>query len=74
MGGNVVNLWTEKYRLNAVMIPNGLISYELARKILLTGKAVNFIRRCCNEQDWMLDPSIYQNLPQSFEALLQLNH
>jgi len=70
----VLNLWTEKFKLNAVMIPNGLISYELARKILLTGKAVNFIRRCCNEQDWMLDPAIYQNLPQSFEALLQLNN
>jgi gamma-tubulin complex component 3 len=65
-----VNLWTEKYRLNTVMIPNGLISFELARKILLTGKAVNFIRICCKEQDWMLEPGLYQHLPQSFESLL----
>jgi Gamma tubulin complex component N-terminal len=64
------NIWTERYKLNPVMIPNGLITFELAKKILLTGKAVNFIRRCCKEQDWMLDPAIYQKLPASFEALL----
>jgi gamma-tubulin complex component 3 len=51
-------LWTDKYRLNHVMIPNGLLTHELARKILLTGKAVNFIRRCCHEQDWILEASL----------------
>lgn len=39
-------LWTEKYKLNYVMIPSYLTN-ALAKKILLTGKAVNFIRRCC---------------------------
>lgn len=39
-------LWTEKYRLNYVMIP-AFLSNHLANKILQTGKAVNFIRRCC---------------------------
>ena len=39
------------------MIPAGLLSYELAKKIMQTGKAVNFIRRCCQEQDWILDPA-----------------
>lgn len=36
------------------MIPNGLLSFDLAKKILATGKAVNFIRRCCGEGDWVL--------------------
>jgi gamma-tubulin complex component 3 len=41
-------LWTEKYKLNYIMIPSFLTN-QLANKILLTGKAVNFIRRCCAE-------------------------
>ena len=39
------------------MIPS-FLSNELAHKILQTGKAVNFIRRCCGEQDWILDVSL----------------
>lgn len=39
-------LWTDKYRLNHIMIP-AFITNALATKILQTGKAVNFIRRCC---------------------------
>jgi len=50
-------LWTEKYKLNYIMIPSFLTN-SLANKILLTGKAVNFIRRCCSEQDWILDVSL----------------
>ena len=50
-------LWTKKYRLNYVMIP-AFLSNQLANKILQTGKAVNFIRKCCDEQDWILDVSL----------------
>jgi gamma-tubulin complex component 3 len=50
-------LWTQKYSLNYIMIPSFLTN-ELALKILKTGKAVNFIRRCCSEQDWVLDTSL----------------
>lgn len=50
-------LWTHKYKLNYIMIPSFLTN-EVANKILLTGKAVNFIRRCCGEQDWILDISL----------------
>lgn len=50
-------LWTSKYSLNYIMIPS-FLSNELAVKILKTGKAVNFIRRCCGEQDWILDLSL----------------
>jgi gamma-tubulin complex component 3 len=50
-------LWTHKYKLNYIMIPSFLTN-DLANKILLTGKAVNFIRRCCLEEDWILDVSL----------------
>lgn len=50
-------LWTDKYKLNHIMIP-AFMSNELANKILATGKAVNFIRRCCQEEDWILDLSM----------------
>jgi gamma-tubulin complex component 3 len=46
-------LWTEKYRLNYIMIPS-FFSNELAKQILQTGKAVNFIRKCCQLQGWTL--------------------
>jgi gamma-tubulin complex component 3 len=53
------------------MIPNGLLTDDLANKILLTGKAVNFIRRCCNEQDWMLnDPSLHSSITFDVAALI----
>jgi len=47
-------LWTDKYKLNYIMIP-AYFSNELAKQILQTGKSVNFIRRCCQEQGWTLD-------------------
>ncbi|GBG29500.1 Gamma-tubulin complex component 3 [Hondaea fermentalgiana] len=39
-------LWFDKYKMNATMIP-GFIGRSLARKILLIGKSINFIRVCC---------------------------
>jgi len=57
-------LWTDKYSLNYIMIPSFLTN-EIATKILLTGKAVNFIRRCCQEDDWILDSS--ESMPFNFE-------
>jgi hypothetical protein len=35
------------------MIPS-FLSNELAKQILQTGKAVNFIRKCCQLQGWTL--------------------
>jgi gamma-tubulin complex component 3 len=53
------------------MIPNGLLTHDLAKKILLTGKAVNFIRRCCNEQEWMLsDQSLHSGITFDVAALI----
>jgi len=50
-------LWTQKYSLNPILIPS-FINRDLAQKILQTGKAVNFIRRCCGEPEWLLDISL----------------
>eukprot|EP00434_Breviolum_minutum_P037040 symbB.v1.2.032831.t1/scaffold3926.1/size48177/2 len=41
------DLWNRMYSLELEMVPS-FISLELARKILLTGKSVNFIRLCCS--------------------------
>jgi gamma-tubulin complex component 3 len=49
-------IWTNKYELKHDMIPSFLTN-ELARKILLTGKAVNFIKKWWNEEEWILDAS-----------------
>lgn len=47
MDPNVPNdlIWTRKYELKPSMIPSFLTN-DLASKILLTGKAVNFIKKC----------------------------
>jgi hypothetical protein len=36
------------------MVPS-FFDVVTAKKILMTGKAVNFIRKCCNEEDWVLE-------------------
>eukprot|EP00435_Cladocopium_sp_Y103_P059867 s520_g21.t1 len=45
------DLWNRMYSLELEMVPS-FISLELARKILLTGKSVNFIRLCCPGRSW----------------------
>eukprot|EP01065_Artemidia_motanka_P035703 TRINITY_DN43596_c0_g1_i1.p1 TRINITY_DN43596_c0_g1~~TRINITY_DN43596_c0_g1_i1.p1 ORF type:complete len:870 (+),score=279.44 TRINITY_DN43596_c0_g1_i1:60-2669(+) len=40
------NWWGEKYKLNSFMRPP-FVSDELARRILLCGKSVNFLRQLC---------------------------
>ena len=47
-------MWNERYKLNISMIPT-LVSSELAEQILLTGKSVNFLKRCCKVNDWHLN-------------------
>eukprot|EP01017_Pseudomicrothorax_dubius_P031064 TRINITY_DN3927_c0_g2_i1.p1 TRINITY_DN3927_c0_g2~~TRINITY_DN3927_c0_g2_i1.p1 ORF type:complete len:778 (-),score=173.88 TRINITY_DN3927_c0_g2_i1:54-2387(-) len=47
-------LWTEAYALNPEMLPSS-IDVVLAERILTTGKSVNFLRRCCSVQNWVLD-------------------
>jgi len=46
------DLWTRMYSLEIEMVPC-FMTLELARKVLLTGKSVNFIRLCCPGQEWL---------------------
>ncbi|CAK8997629.1 unnamed protein product [Durusdinium trenchii] len=48
------DLWNRAYSLELEMVPS-FISLELARKILLAGKSVNFIRLCCR-RTWSPEP------------------
>nr|XP_043609048.1 gamma-tubulin complex component 3 [Erigeron canadensis]XP_043609049.1 gamma-tubulin complex component 3 [Erigeron canadensis] len=45
------SLWREGYRLHSAMIPS-FISPSLARRILRTGKSINFLRVCCDDRSW----------------------
>ncbi|KAL8456305.1 hypothetical protein ACS0TY_034498 [Phlomoides rotata] len=45
------SLWREGYRLHAAMLPT-FISQSLAQQILRTGKSINFLRVCCEDQGW----------------------
>eukprot|EP00929_Paragymnodinium_shiwhaense_P013237 TRINITY_DN121102_c0_g1_i1.p1 TRINITY_DN121102_c0_g1~~TRINITY_DN121102_c0_g1_i1.p1 ORF type:complete len:982 (+),score=147.43 TRINITY_DN121102_c0_g1_i1:403-2946(+) len=47
------DLWTSMYFLDVEMVPC-FVDLDLARKILLTGKSVNFIRLCCPGQEWLI--------------------
>eukprot|EP00698_Gefionella_okellyi_P013895 TRINITY_DN383_c1_g4_i1.p1 TRINITY_DN383_c1_g4~~TRINITY_DN383_c1_g4_i1.p1 ORF type:complete len:668 (+),score=92.52 TRINITY_DN383_c1_g4_i1:925-2928(+) len=49
-------LWRRGYALRASMLPS-FIGSDRAEKILRTGKSINFIRICCNDTAWVLDPS-----------------
>eukprot|EP00927_Polykrikos_kofoidii_P054441 TRINITY_DN48852_c0_g1_i1.p1 TRINITY_DN48852_c0_g1~~TRINITY_DN48852_c0_g1_i1.p1 ORF type:complete len:931 (-),score=128.29 TRINITY_DN48852_c0_g1_i1:121-2913(-) len=46
------DLWTRMYSLEVEMVPC-FVDLELARKIMLTGKSVNFIRLGCPGQRWL---------------------
>ncbi|XP_042490826.1 gamma-tubulin complex component 3-like [Macadamia integrifolia] len=45
------SLWQEGYRLHAGMLPS-FIPQSLAQRILRTGKSINFLRVCCEDQGW----------------------
>ncbi|KAK4487246.1 hypothetical protein RD792_006150 [Penstemon davidsonii] len=45
------SLWREGYRLHPAMLPS-FISQSLARRILRTGKSINFLRVCCEDRGW----------------------
>ena len=47
-------LWAGKYQLHKRMLPS-FITPALARKIMLAGKSINFIRQCCADNEWLID-------------------
>ncbi|KAJ7547158.1 hypothetical protein O6H91_08G072500 [Diphasiastrum complanatum] len=44
-------LWREGYQLQTGMLPS-FIPEPLAQRILRTGKSINFLRVCCEDQGW----------------------
>lgn len=48
------SLWQERYSLNKAMIPS-FITMEQARKILSSGKAINFLRQVCQDNTFVRD-------------------
>ena len=46
-------VWNERYKLNTAMIPI-FIDKKIAENIVLVGKTINFLRRCCGVHDWAL--------------------
>eukprot|EP00761_Pharyngomonas_kirbyi_P006563 gb/GECH01006571.1/.p1 GENE.gb/GECH01006571.1/~~gb/GECH01006571.1/.p1 ORF type:complete len:848 (+),score=133.22 gb/GECH01006571.1/:1-2544(+) len=47
-------LWYHKYTLRRDMIPSS-VPEDLAQRIMLIGKSINFIRRCCHDAEWAMD-------------------
>lgn len=82
-----VSLWQEKYSLNKAMIPS-FITMEQARKILSTGKAINFLHQVCQDNTFARDEdrrikalelmsteSLFsQEKDANFEAILEKNY
>lgn len=50
------SVWEDKYKIDKAMVPT-IISDELAKKIFLIGKSLNFIRHNCGDSDWVIDYS-----------------
>jgi len=46
------SVWEEKYKLDEAMIPS-IVTEELARKVFLIGKSLNFIRYGCGDSAWV---------------------
>jgi hypothetical protein len=51
-GGAATSVWEDKYRLEQDQIPT-LMTKDLARKIFLIGKSLNFIRYGCGDSAWV---------------------
>ena len=47
------SVWEDKYKLEKSLVPS-IISDDLARKIFLIGKSLNFIRHSCGDSDWVV--------------------
>ncbi|KAL1844519.1 hypothetical protein VTK73DRAFT_2375 [Phialemonium thermophilum] len=48
----LASVWNSKYEVDEAMIPT-IISPDLARKVFLIGKSLNFIRHSCGDSPWV---------------------
>jgi len=62
-------LWFDKYKLNRELVP-GFLDLQLAERILVTGKSVIFMKKCCDVLDWSLDIDLFDL---SSEAAVNVN-
>ncbi|KAF2155101.1 spc98 like protein [Myriangium duriaei CBS 260.36] len=49
---SATSIWTDKYTLSEALIPS-ILSPELAKKVFLVGKSLNFIRSSCSDSAWV---------------------
>ncbi|KAF4679910.1 Gamma-tubulin complex component 3 [Perkinsus olseni] len=48
------DIWTGAFVLDFDKVPS-IITEDVALKIFVTGKSINFVRQCCSEGDWLGD-------------------
>ncbi|KAL0486928.1 Tubgcp3 [Acrasis kona] len=62
-------LWKSKYSLRSSMIPS-FINVEFAEQILSIGRTINFITKCCEDNEWQVDQAYQITL--TFDDLQKL--
>ncbi|KAF4654789.1 Gamma-tubulin complex component 3 [Perkinsus chesapeaki] len=48
------DIWSRTFTIDFDKVPS-LITDEIALKVFVTGKSINFVRQCCSEGDWLGD-------------------
>ncbi|KAF4698184.1 Gamma-tubulin complex component 3, partial [Perkinsus olseni] len=49
------DIWTGAFVIDFDKVPS-IVAENVALKIFVTGKSINFVRQCCSEGDWLGDP------------------
>eukprot|EP00796_Vickermania_ingenoplastis_P004560 gene4560-3316_t len=67
--------WTSKYSLSVNMLPQSVISRDIAEDILLVTKNISFIKQCCRSKQWRMHPSILLEASRaSFDTITSVVH
>eukprot|EP00727_Mastigamoeba_balamuthi_P011635 m51a1_g7094 putative gamma tubulin ring complex protein 3 (865) ;mRNA; r:37505-40516 len=53
--------WRDRYALRGAMLP-AYVPPALARRVLVAGKSINFIRQQCGDARWAVDPAVAREL------------
>lgn len=62
---SATSIWTDRYNLSNSMVPS-ILSAELANKVFLIGKSLNFIRSACSDPAWVEQYTASSSLELSF--------
>lgn len=63
-------MWYDKYSLNTEQIPT-FLTYDIAHKVFLTGKAINFIRKCCSEPEWTVPAELQEPSIKDYTEMIE---